>query len=486
MPAHLLDTRGDSWSSSGSRLLPAEADARSSAHEAYTMAQEEVEWLKEQLQGVELEIKEQLARIEAAMKAKESPELISLIREERDRLVDKEKDLRHQLSALQAQLATPAGGPVENIGALIGGVMHQVKTTFEEMLDSLARRMARHHGVILEVSASNASAYKVLELLRRVYLDHSQDQVIPCCTKEADLPALPVELEEYTWEGSEASAAEVEKGRRWLTKHICPPGTVVIAVQDQAWLYADFQEEDATITASKTDYLIALDTPEVKALENVKPKPEQLTGILRWIIGAYEVKTSTFVRNRGILGVWAQAVLEALALNYMAHRGNGAYFIPVFGGDLHQHLVVHAAPKKGDFMLHAAKQADPDSPGLAVRYMRYLLQKTKDAVDATLQGGAGPSENAAQVSAPVYRLRGRGAKRKREPEEAADESDDEQGDDGPDADAAMQAAENAYHLDLVNMLRQPRMYRALGLSGPPHRIRHASLEERMTTMQVVQ
>lgn len=106
----------------------------------------------------------------------------------------------------------------------------------------------------------------------------------------------------------------------------------------------------------------------------------------RWIIGAYEVKTSTFVRNRGILGVWAQAVLEALALNYMAHRGNGAYFIPVFGGDLHQHLVVHAAPKKGDFMLHAAKQADPDSPGLAVRYMRYLLQKTKDAVDATLQG----------------------------------------------------------------------------------------------------
>lgn len=82
------------------------------------------------------------------------------------------------------------------------------------MLDSLARRMARHHGVILEVSASNASAYKVLELLRRVYLDHSQDQVIPCCAKEADLPALPVELEEYTWEGSEASAAEVEKGRR--------------------------------------------------------------------------------------------------------------------------------------------------------------------------------------------------------------------------------------------------------------------------------
>ncbi|CAL8469124.1 g8665 [Coccomyxa elongata] len=77
------------------------------------MAQEEVEWLKEQLQGVEQEIKEQLARIEAAMKAKESPELISLIREERDRLVEEKKDMRHQLSALQAKLASPSVSSVD-------------------------------------------------------------------------------------------------------------------------------------------------------------------------------------------------------------------------------------------------------------------------------------------------------------------------------------------------------------------------------------
>ena len=73
------------------------------------MAQQEQEWLKEELQRVDQEIKEQQARIEAAMKANEMPELIAFIGRERDRLVDKEKALRHQLSALQIRLATPSG-----------------------------------------------------------------------------------------------------------------------------------------------------------------------------------------------------------------------------------------------------------------------------------------------------------------------------------------------------------------------------------------
>ena len=106
----------------------------------------------------------------------------------------------------------------------------------------------------------------------------------------------------------------------------------------------------------------------------------------RYIIGAYEAKTSRFLRDRGLLGVWPQAVLEALALNYMANRSNGAYFIPVFGGDFNEHLVVHAAPTQGDFMLHAAKLGPSGTGKLAARYMKYLLQKTKEAVQAAVPG----------------------------------------------------------------------------------------------------
>lgn len=76
-------------------------------------------------------------------------------------------------------------------------------------------------------------------------------------------------------------------------------------------------------------------------------------------------------------------------------------------------------------------------------------------------------------------------KRQRELKEAGGESKGQQDEGALDADMTMQAAENAYHVDLVDMLRQPRMYHGLGLSGPPHGIRHASLEERMNTTQLV-
>ncbi|CAL8472228.1 g11770 [Coccomyxa elongata] len=92
-----------------SRLLPAEANARSSAHEAYTMAQQEVDKLWAELQRVEQKIEEQEARIEAATKAKELPELIASVKEKRDRLVEEKKDLRQSLNALQMRLATPSG-----------------------------------------------------------------------------------------------------------------------------------------------------------------------------------------------------------------------------------------------------------------------------------------------------------------------------------------------------------------------------------------
>ena len=48
-----------------------------------------------------------------------------------------------------------------------------------------------------------------------------------------------------------------------------------------------------------------------------------------------------------------------------------------------------------------------------------------------------------------------------------------------------QARESAYHQSLCDVLRQPHMYRALGLSGPPDRIEHSTLEDRISSMKVL-
>ena len=106
----------------------------------------------------------------------------------------------------------------------------------------------------------------------------------------------------------------------------------------------------------------------------------------RWIIGAYEAKTADFVRYYGAIGVWPQAVLQALALNLEADRNGGRYFIPVFGGDFYEHLVVHASPTQDDFMPHAATLDVSEEPELAARHMRYLLEQSRDAALAGLQG----------------------------------------------------------------------------------------------------
>ena len=73
------------------------------------MAQQELDWLKGDLQRVEELIQDQQAKIVAATKAKELPELIALDKERRDQLFEEKKDLRHQLSALQIRLATTSG-----------------------------------------------------------------------------------------------------------------------------------------------------------------------------------------------------------------------------------------------------------------------------------------------------------------------------------------------------------------------------------------
>ncbi|BDA41780.1 hypothetical protein COCOBI_02-5740 [Coccomyxa sp. Obi] len=94
-----------------SRSRRKELCTRSSAHEAYKMAKQELDRLWVEWQRVEQEIKDSQANMVAAMKANEMPEIIALIGKERDRLVDKEKDLWHKMSVLQIRLATPSDKP---------------------------------------------------------------------------------------------------------------------------------------------------------------------------------------------------------------------------------------------------------------------------------------------------------------------------------------------------------------------------------------
>lgn len=73
------------------------------------MAQQQVEWLKEKLRGVEQEIEDQEAEIIDAIKNNKPEEVINSYKGRKERLVDKKKGLRHQLFALQIRLATPLG-----------------------------------------------------------------------------------------------------------------------------------------------------------------------------------------------------------------------------------------------------------------------------------------------------------------------------------------------------------------------------------------
>ena len=73
------------------------------------MAEQEVDRLWEELKRVEQEIKDQEAKIDDAIENNKPEKVTDSYRERKERLVDKEKDLRRQLSALQIRLATPSG-----------------------------------------------------------------------------------------------------------------------------------------------------------------------------------------------------------------------------------------------------------------------------------------------------------------------------------------------------------------------------------------
>ncbi|EIE25717.1 hypothetical protein COCSUDRAFT_52553 [Coccomyxa subellipsoidea C-169] len=68
------------------------------------MAQQELNWLKGELQRVEQDIKNREEEYKAATTERD----IAIIQKGIDRLVQEKRDVRQQLSTLQAQLASPA------------------------------------------------------------------------------------------------------------------------------------------------------------------------------------------------------------------------------------------------------------------------------------------------------------------------------------------------------------------------------------------
>ena len=108
---------------------------------------------------------------------------------------------------------------------------------------------------------------------------------------------------------------------------------------------------------------------------------------------------------------------------------------------------------------------------------------TRDAQCRACSAGAGGTRAAGEEAHLLYDVKGHAQKRKRD--ELDKDCENLQGGQEGDDDGAMQVAENAYHLSLVELLRHPKMYSALGLSGPPQRITHSTLEERIGSMRVL-
>ncbi len=74
---------------------------------ALQMAQQDIDWLKGELQRLKQEIKVKEQELREATEAKELPELIALIKQARERRVDQQKVLLNILQA--ASLASPSG-----------------------------------------------------------------------------------------------------------------------------------------------------------------------------------------------------------------------------------------------------------------------------------------------------------------------------------------------------------------------------------------
>lgn len=92
------------------------------------------------------------------------------------------------------------------------------------------------------------------------------------------------------------------------------------------------------------------------------------------------------VAAKGVKSLWPQAVAQALVLNHMMEFDAGIKRrVPVFAGDLNEHMIVHYADKK---TLHVATSSEAEGgKRIAVGCMRQLLSTALGTPEAALAGG---------------------------------------------------------------------------------------------------
>lgn len=136
--------------------------------------------------------------------------------------------------------------------------------------------------------------------LDRLGLRARRNEEVPCCLAldESSMPAVPREFE---WVGVETNQVDVAAGVQWLKDHVDLPGQDVLAITNQAFLRASFKEANIIINGSKTD-LRVISAQAVKRLKlgpGQQPDEDDLMGLLKFIAGLYESKTTKRLRGEG-------------------------------------------------------------------------------------------------------------------------------------------------------------------------------------------
>ncbi|CAL5223176.1 g5648 [Coccomyxa viridis] len=246
-------------------------------------------------------------------------------------------------------------------------------------------------GASLEICGSDPQEADVLELLRRLPLCHFgllEELYSPCCVPEAELSKLQRDMTEHLtplqW-GHEGRLCRQRIGLRWLGEKLCLDGTVVIPVHhSKPWIQAAFPGKAACMEAIGIDFLIAIKVPITEALaqrsHKKAPTPDELKDILKYVIGAYQLRSKAFVESNGLVGVWPKAMMQAIGLNEMAEESGPPQWILVFAGDLNRSLAIH----RHKAAVHAVVMGGEENLEMDLRFMRHLLGKAKEAKEKGL------------------------------------------------------------------------------------------------------
>ncbi|KAG5177379.1 hypothetical protein JKP88DRAFT_242085 [Tribonema minus] len=328
--------------------------------------------------------------------------------------------------------------------------------------------------------ASSISESGTLGVLDRLHKAHYFCG-IPCsCYNGPELDSIPTPAP-YAWSREETVIEEVIRCQAWLQLHVAPPGVAVVAVLGQDWLYASWPSADVILTGSKTHFMFL--PADVAEAHPAKPSQYHLLGVIHSILAFHLTKTSDELKD---------------------------YPIPVFSGDLNQHLIVHSwwDDVQRCLDLHVSshhRDVSDAAEAKAVAYMRALVQQRLQSVqpsegtqEGTPAGGEGGSSDPSQHDA-------RDSKRPRHgpgggaPPDAAGSgsSNSAQHTQAPEdqhsascSDSRIDAlcteeVELQHHRALVSILARPSGYEAIGLPGPPHTVEHSSVRDWLMSWEVV-